>query len=402
MKSKKKWIIVTVILLIITNSITFVFSNAGSIFLASKSLVLGVNQYEDYKSFGKMFYVEDLLSKFYYEDVDKDLLVEGAIKGMTNALNDPYTVFMNKDEYEEMNKMTTGYYTGIGVVMEFKDSKIYVSTVYDGSPAQGAGVLQGDIIEKVNGESVSNIKDNEISSKVMGEEGTDVTLTFYREGEGSIDLTMTRKNISIDPVESEMINDNIGYLRLSIFNENSSESFKTNLDDLNSKGMKGLILDLRGNPGGGLRECINIASNFIEKDKTVVSTIDNAGNENLYESNGGDYLKLPVVILIDANSASASEVLTGALRDYEKATLVGEKSFGKGIVQTIIETGDGTALKVTFSKYYTPSGENIHGIGIEPEYKVSYPEELLENQYSRAEDPQYNKALDLMKGILDK
>ncbi len=194
-----------------------------------------------------------------------------------------------------------------------------------------------------------------------------------------------------------MIDNNIGYIQVSMFDEHTSKNFKNALDNLKDKGMKSLLLDLRGNPGGLLDECINMASNFIEKGKVVVSTIDKYENKKEYKSKGGDFIGFPVTILVDEGSASASEVFLGAMKDYNAATSIGKKTFGKGVVQTIIETGDNTALKVTISKYYSPKGININHKGITPDMEIDYPEELRKKEYDRKIDPQFNKALNIAK-----
>ena len=194
-----------------------------------------------------------------------------------------------------------------------------------------------------------------------------------------------------------MIDNNIGYIQVSMFDENTSKNFKNALDNLKDNGMKSLILDLRGNPGGLLDECINMASNFIDKGKVVVSTVDKYKNKKEYKSKGGNFIGLPLTILVDEGSASASEVFLGAMKDYNAATSIGKKTFGKGVVQTIIETGDDTALKVTISKYYSPKGINIDHKGITPDIVIDYPDELRKKEYDRKLDPQLNKALNIAK-----
>ncbi|EKN43335.1 carboxyl-terminal protease, partial [Clostridium botulinum CFSAN001627] len=220
---------------------------------------------------------------------------------------------------------------------------------------------------------------------------------LYRKEKGSFEVTLKRKKIDIPTIKSEMIDNNIGYIQVSMFDENTSKNFKNALNDLKDKGMKSLLLDLRGNPGGLLDECINMASNFIEKGKVVVSTIDKYGSKKEYKSKGGDFIGFPVTILVDEGSASASEVFLGAMKDYNVATSIGKKTFGKGVVQTIIETGDNTALKVTISKYYSPKGVNINHKGITPDMEIDYPEELRKKEYDRKVDPQFNKALNIAK-----
>jgi len=194
-----------------------------------------------------------------------------------------------------------------------------------------------------------------------------------------------------------MIDSQVGLITVTMFDNNTAQNFKKKLDELKGKGMKSLIIDLRGNPGGLLNECVDMASNFIEKDKVIVSTIDKYNSKKEYKSTGGDYVGLPMTILTDQGSASASEIFSGAMRDYKIGTLVGTTTYGKGVVQTILDIGDGTALKVTISKYYTPNGENINKIGIKPDVQVVYPDSLLSQAYDRSKDPQFTKALEIAK-----
>jgi carboxyl-terminal processing protease len=194
-----------------------------------------------------------------------------------------------------------------------------------------------------------------------------------------------------------MLENNIGYINVSMFDDNTAKNFSDKLKELKDKGMKVLIVDLRGNPGGLLDQCVDMVSNFVPKGKVIVSTIDKYNNKKEYNSKGGNYANIPMVVLTNEGTASASEIFSGAVRDYKIGTLVGTKTFGKGVVQTIIDTGNGTALKVTISKYYTPNGENIHHIGIKPDVEVAYPDELLKKAYDRSVDPQFTKALQLAR-----
>lgn len=420
MNNKKKWIIWTVILLLATNLITFYGSSIYSTYLPNGKVIVSrkeynklndleqvmknnndlnklLGRYDGVLKYDKLFDIREKLYKSYDGKIDEDALVEGAIKGMTSALNDPYTVFMNKKEYESFNTQTEGTYTGLGLQVGVKDDKIIVIAPFEDSPAKKAGILTGDIITKVDGKDVSG-KDLETAVSLMkGKENTSVTLTIERPNKGSFDVEVNRAKITLNTVKGEMIGD-IGYVQLLMFDENTGESFKNTLKELKSKNMKGLILDLRGNPGGLLTTCMDVTSNFVPKDKVIVSTIDKYKDETKYKSKGGENINVPLVVLVDEGTASASEILSGAIRDYELGTLVGQNTFGKGVVQTIIEDKkDGTALKVTISKYYTPKGENINHKGIKPDVEVKYPAELKEKPYDRSVDPQFNKAMEIIK-----
>lgn len=395
MTSKKKWIIGTVAALIITNGLTFYASSKLS-FVLPNGKAIGGEQYSDISKFEKMFMVRNQLYKYYDGKIDDNALVEGAIKGMTSALQDPYTVFMNKKEFDSFNTQTEGTYTGLGLQVGVKDNKIVVIAPFEDSPAKKAGILAGDVIDKVNGVDVTGQDLEKAVGMMKGEKGTSVSLTLTREGKGDFDVKVNREQIEMVTVTGEMLQNNIGYIRISMFDENTAKNFNKKLKELQGKGMKGLVLDLRGNPGGLLNECVDVVSNFIPKGKTIVSTIDKYKNEKKYDSKGGAAINLPLVVLTDEGTASASEIVSGAVRDYKLGTLIGKKTFGKGVVQTILDTGNGTALKVTISKYYTPNGENIHGTGIKPDIEVELPKSVAE-KYDRSLDPQFNKAIEVIK-----
>lgn len=387
LNSKRKWIGWTIAIVLITNILTM-FGTTSFITSAQGNTV---------GNFGKLFEIRSQLYKYYDGPINDSTLVEGAIKGMTSSLNDPYTVFMNKKEFEEFNVQTQGNYSGVGIQVAAKDSNIVVMDVFDNSPSKKAGIIKNDIIEKVNGTSVSGKDLDKAVSLMKGQENTEVTLTLYRESKGNFDVKVKRQKIDIATVKGEMLQDNVGYIQVSMFDENTAKNFKDQLNKLKSQGMKSLIIDLRDNPGGLLDQCVDMVSNFVPSGKVIVSTVDKYNNKKEYKSKGGDFTNLPLTVLTNGNSASASEIFSGAIRDYKIGTLVGEKTYGKGVVQTILDTGSGTALKVTISKYYTPNGENIHKKGIKPNVEVIYPEELKKAAYDRNKDPQFSKALEIAK-----
>ncbi|MBL4936304.1 S41 family peptidase [Clostridium sp. YIM B02515] len=396
MNIKKKWIAWTVAIVLATNLLTYYGTRRISLVLPGGTTI-GAQQFTDASKFQKMFEVRHLLNKLYDGKIDDNALVEGAIKGMTAALNDPYTVFMNQKEYEAFSSQTEGAYSGVGIQIEVKENNIVVVSTFEDSPAKKAGILPGDVIEKVNGTDVTGKEYDKAVTMMKGKEGTNVDITVLRNSKDTHTYAVKRSKITIDTVSGEMLSNNIAYIKLSMFDENTGKNFDSKLKELKDKGAKGLVLDLRQNPGGLLTTCVDVVSNFIPKGKTVVSTVDKNGNKDVRESKGGLAVGMPLVVLTDGLTASASEIVSGAVRDYKIGTLVGEKTFGKGVVQTVVDTGDGTALKVTMAKYYTPNGENIHKIGIQPDVKVEYPEDLLKKPYSRSSDPQFSKALELIK-----
>lgn len=419
-RKKVRYVVIVAVLLLLTNLVSlyagsFIALPIGQKVMVSKEeserlkavnnmietneeLSKVVSNYNGVLNFRKLFEVKEALNRYYFGDINEDTLVEGAVKGMTAALNDPYTVFMNKKEYEDFNSQTEGSYVGLGLQVGVKEDRITVIAPFENSPAKKAGIITGDVIEKVNGKDVTG-KELELAVSMMkGKEGEDVTVTISRQGRSSFDLTMKRAKIELVTVTGEMLDKNIGYIQLTMFDENTGKNFDKKLKELKDKGMKGLVLDLRSNPGGLLDTCVDVTSNFVEKDKTIVSTKDKQGNEKAYKSKGGMAIGMPLVILTNEGTASASEILSGAVKDYKAGTLIGTTTFGKGVVQTMLPYKDGTALKVTISKYFTPNGEDIHKKGVKPDIEVLYPQELLEKPYERATDPQFNKALEIIKG----
>lgn len=365
----------------------------------NKELNAALSEYDGVLKFKKLFEVKKMLENYYYGDIDEDILVEGAIKGLTESLKDPYTVFMNKEEYEEFNTGTEGEYVGVGLQVGVKEEKIVVISVFSNSPAEKAGIKSGDIITNVNDVDVTGKDLEKAVSMMRGKEGEAVQILLFREGQGIVDTNVTRAKIAIETVKYEMLEGNIGYIQISNFDLKTDEDFAKAAKDLKDKGMKGLILDLRDNPGGLLDTCVNISSQFVDKGKVIVTQKYKDGSSDTSKAVKGQLLKgMPLVVLTNDYSASASEILAGVIRDYEVGTLVGTKTFGKGVVQTLLRAGEGTALKVTISKYYTPSGENIDKIGIKPNVEVEYPQELLLKEYDRATDPQFQKAMEVIKG----
>ncbi|WP_034849312.1 S41 family peptidase [Clostridium hydrogeniformans] len=401
-KKRIRNIAIGVAILLVTNVSAFCFGTVAAVsipgmgvnsFKISKSLE-GVN---DVSKFKKMFEVRDLIYKLYDGEIDEDKLVEGAVKGMTNSLNDPYTVFMNQKEFSDFNERNEGSYVGVGLQVGVKGNDIVIIAVFEGSPAAKAGVLPGDVLKKVNDVEVTGKEsDKAVSMMKNGKVKEKITLTLEREEKGSFTTDVYRDTISMVTVKGEMLQNNVGYIQLSMFDEHTGDAFNAKLKELQSAGMKGLILDIRENPGGLLNESIKVLSNFVEEGKVITSTIDKYKAEKKYTSKGGSAIGMPLVLLINENSASASEIVAGVIRDYKIGTLVGNNTFGKGIVQTVLNLNDGTGFKVTISKYYTPNGENIHKKGIAPDVEVKMPNELRGKDFDKKNDPQFKKALEII------
>lgn len=348
----------------------------------------------------KLNVVRDQIYEIYDGPIDDGQMLEGAIKGMVDSLGDPYSQFYNAEEYSRLNSDSTGKFVGVGIQINVQDNEIVVVAPIDGSPAKEAGIQSGDVIIRIDGEVYTGKEMDAAVNYMRGEVGDPVTLTIRRDQE-EIDFEIVRREITTKSVRYEMLEGDMGLITVSQFTQNVDKEFEKALDALTADGAKGFIVDLRGNPGGYLRESINMASNFIAKDKVIVSTIDKHKNRHEDLSIGGDYIGTPLVVLIDMGSASASEVVAGALKDYDAATLVGEKSFGKGIVQTIMDLKDGEGLKLTVAAYYSPKGTNIHQIGINPDITVAYPEDLPAAEYSQEKDTQLQKAIEVLREKLD-
>lgn len=386
-------IITFILILIIGTGAFFLGTVYGS--LNSEEIIDNGTPVVGDSSFDKLYEVRDVINSQYYQDIDQDALVEGAIKGMVNSVGDPYTVFFNAEEYKEFNDDGDGNYVGIGVIVGIKEDRIVVITPFEGSPAFKAGLRSGDFITKVEGVEYTGTELDKAVSVIKGEEGKPVTLTIMRNGEEQ-DITIVRASITIVNVESEMLEGDIAHVTMLQFSNNTAEQVREAMEELRDQGAKGYILDLRGNPGGFLDEAVDVASLFVEKDKTILYTLDKYNQKKEYRSYGGSFIGAPLVVLIDGGSASASEVVSGALKDYEAATLVGQQSFGKGIVQMVYQVGDGEAVKVTVSSYYSPDGINIHGEGIAPDIEVEIPEDA-EMPLTMENDTQLQKAVEVLR-----
>ena len=377
--------------------------------VATKGVIMGtvpekaiddLSQVGDVSKYYNLFNLRNMLFSTYDGEIDDEKLLEGAMKGMADAIGDPYTVYMNQDEFVTFIESSKGSFYGIGAQLGIRDNNVTIIAPVEGSPAEKAGLKAGDIILKVDDYEVNELNTEAVVSRVRGEEGVPVTLTIKREGvEDPLEIKIVRAEIKTESVKGEILEDGIGYIQLTTFSdEEVSDKFAEKLNELKQQGMKKLILDLRGNPGGYLNECVEIASNFIPEGEVITYTIDKYDKKVISNSLGGDAIGMPLVVLVDGGSASASEVVTGALRDYEVATIIGTRTFGKGIVQQLrVLPNDMGGLKVTTSKYYTPNGENIHGTGIEPNIVVEIPQEVLDMDYDRSIDPQFQKALEVIR-----
>ena len=346
--------------------------------------------------------LEDVIDTYYYKtDVDKQDEADGIYKGLMNSLGDPYSVYYTEEELDEMMNNTKGIYYGIGAYVSFDNTinMARISGVMPGSPAESAELCVDDIIYEINKESTQGMTLEEVVGLIKGEAGTTVHLTLVRNGSASnVEVDVERAQIEVPTVSSEVFDNNVGYLKITEFDEVTYSQFVENMAELRAQNIEGLIIDLRSNPGGNLSTVCDIARQLLPKG-VIVYTEDREGNREDYTRDGQNEIDIPVVVLVNQYSASASEILAGAIKDYNLGKLVGKTTYGKGIVQRIFDLKDGTAVKLTVSSYFTPNGINIHGVGIEPDVEVEYDGEAYAKDKT---DTQLDKAKEVMQELLDK
>ena len=335
-----------------------------------------------------------IINEYYIGDIDEDKIVDETIKGYINGLDDEYSEYMTEAEWDDYQANALGNYVGIGIYMSKNSSgDIVVVEPIEESPAEEVGIMSGDIIVEVDGESTINMDTSEVATKVKGEEGTKVNLKLLRENE-YFNFEVERKAIKVYHVKNKMLDNNIGYIKLSTFDEDCSIEFQNSFNELQNKGAKKLIIDLRDNTGGLVDESLKIADFIVEKDKTLLLTIDSKDKKETTISKHEPIVNMDVVVLVNEYSASASEILVGALKDNKEATIVGKKTYGKGVIQNVISMGDGSVLKLTTAEYFTPNETKINKLGITPDVEV---EQIKEEKDQEEIDEQLNKAIELLK-----
>lgn len=333
----------------------------------------------------KLEIIEKAISEYYYQkDISTEKMINGMYQGVVASLGDPYSTYYTEEDLEDLMQQTEGIYYGIGayVGMDAQTGMAYISGVFEGTPAEESGLRDGDVIYMVNEEPMQGLELSEIVGKIKGEEGTKVHLTIYREGESDyLQIDVERRKIESPTVKYELYDNKTGYIQITEFDEITVSQFQNAMTELRSGGMEGLILDLRANPGGNLSAVVEIARQLLPEG-LIVYTEDRDGNRTEYSCDGKNVFDKPLVVLVNGYSASASEILAGAIKDYGIGELIGTTTFGKGIVQKVMSLSDGTALKLTVSTYFTPKGNNIHGIGVEPDEVYEFDSEAYyENGY---------------------
>ena len=403
MEEKKRFKAYKVIMLIVLVAfITFLITS------------IGMYQYFTNNSFGKQLVVSSenngeitselskyraLIDKYFLGEVDEEKLKEGAIKGYIEGLDDPYTEYISKEDMEDYLTDATGNFVGIGIYMvqDTETNKIMVLAPIKGSPAEKAGILPGDLIVSVDGVTYTAEEMTVASSKIKGEVGTAVKIEVLR-GNETLNFELTRENIKVNPVEGKKLENNIGYIEFSSFDDGTAEEFKTKFEELQEQGIKSLIIDLRNNGGGIVDEALKIADYILEKDDVILYEVDKNEKETVEKSKNDPIINMPIIILTNENTASSSEILAGALKDYGKAKIVGTKTYGKGVIQQLLTLPDGSGLKITSEEYLTPNKTNINEIGIEPNEEVKLPDSVINVlTVEEKDDTQLQKAIEMIK-----
>ena len=404
MEEKKRYKVYrTIMLIVLVAFVTFILTSIGfyQYFVKGDSL----NKYLTFMtSDGSQDISQTLdtyravIDKYYLGDVDEESLKEGAIQGYIEGLGDPYTEYISKEDMEDYMQDTMGNFVGIGIYMieASKTNQIMVLAPIKGSPAERAGIQPGDYIISVNGEPCTADDMTMISTKIKGEEGTTVKLQILR-GEETLDFEIARENIIVNPVEGEVLQNNIGYIEFSSFDENTAEDFKTKFEELQAQGITSLIIDLRNNGGGIVDEALQIAGYIADKDSVLLYEVDKDNKETVEKNESNPIINMPVIILTNENTASSSEILAGALKDLGKARTVGTTTYGKGVIQQILTLPDGSGLKITTEKYLTPNRTEINEMGIEPDEVVELPESVESVlNVDRSQDTQLQRAIEML------
>ena len=390
----------TIMIIVLTAFITFMITTTGMFTYMQHGGKLAMLNNEKQDEIGReLAKYRLMIDKYYLGEVDDEKLAEGAIRGYIDGLEDPYTEYISKEEMEEYMNEALGNYTGIGIYMvkDKNTNKVKVLTPIKGSPAEKAGILPEDIIIEVNGKEYSADEMEQMSKDIKGEEGTEVNLKILRKQE-IIEVKIKREKVKMNIVEGKIIENNIGYINFTSFDETTAEDFKNKYEELNKKGIKSLIIDLRNNGGGLVDEAIKIADYITNKGDTLLYEVDKNNNQKTKKSEKDPIINMPIVVLTNQNTASASEILAGALKDLGKAKIVGTKTYGKGVIQQILSLKNGSGLKITVEEYQTPNHNKINKVGIEPDEKVELKEELKNKLViPEKEDTQLKKAIEILK-----
>ncbi len=399
-EEKNQRIYKVVMLVILTVLITAIITTVAVYNALSNTKVKYITTSGDNSKISKTLqYYKSFIQEKYFGKMDEDKMLESAIKGYVEGLGDEYSEYITKEEMEDYMADATGKYVGIGVYISnnTKTNQIVVLAPMEGSPAQKAGIKSGDVISKVDGIEYKGEELSEASSKMKGEEGTKVKIEITRD-EQKIELEVERKTIKVNHVEGKVLDNNIGYIQISTFDDGCYEEFKEKYNELSSQNIKSLIIDLRNNGGGIVEESINIADMMVDKDKTLLITAAKGGKEETTKSKTQKVIDMPIVFLVNEHTASASEILTVAVKEnLENVKVVGTKTYGKGVIQSIFTLSDGSGIKLTTNEYYTPNHNTINKVGITPDYEIEFPSGESIYSIDEEKDPQLQKAIELLK-----
>lgn len=374
-QNKVKTAVVSMLALSLAFGTGVVFSDKIQSKLSVNATALDEKQQSRYRDIlNKLGEIDGVINKYYMDEasISPEMMSEGVYKGYVYGLNEPYTTYYTAEEYKQLLAQAEGVYSGIGVTVtqDMQTGQLVIVEITKGGPSEDAGFMAGDIIAKVDGEGIEGQTMNEVVAKIQGEEGTEVTVTVFRPStEDYIEKTIVRKKLDDVTVEYRLLRNNIGYIRLSGFEQVTVKQFDEAVNTLLEEGMKGLVVDVRGNPGGNMSSVCPILDRILPEGLLVYTEDKNGQREEEYADNE-EVLDIPMAVLTNGGSASASEIFAAALQDYDWAEIVGTQTYGKGIVQYIIPFADGSAIKLTSAKYFTPDGKCIHGLGVTPDIKV--------------------------------
>ena len=377
-------IVVALVTFIVTTAYMYnKFSNAKQIIISSSNTKLN----------SKINSIRKILEEDYLGDVDEDSLINGAIKGFVSGIKDEYTEYYTKEEMDDLMSETEGNYTGIGIYMSVlkKENSIIIIATIKGSPAEAAGIKAGDIIKKVDGVEYTGDDFDKIASYIKGKNGTTVNIEIERDKE-ILKFDVERKKIEIYPIESEILEKDIGYISLPSFTENSAKEFKKNYEKLKESKIKSLIIDLRNNGGGVVDETLEILDYILEKDKVLMITVNKEKEEKIEKTKKDSNMDIPIVILVNEHTASSSEIFVSALKENERATIIGTNTYGKGVIQELLRLPDGSGLKITTEEYLTPNRNKINKVGVKPDIEVELPDGL--SSVEKEKDTQLKKAIE--------
>lgn len=401
MEKQKKYKIYRMIMIIaLTIFITFMVTSISLYTYFTKNpLAISSSSSDSTKLAAKLEKYKEIINKYYLGEVDENKLQEGAIKGYIEGLDDPYTEYISKEDMDSYLDDTMGNFVGIGIYMikNTQSDRIQVLSTIKGSPAEKAGIQAGDLIVSVDGIEYKADDMTTASNNIKGEEGTSVTVEILR-GAQNLKFDIKREKVKVNQVEGKVLSDNIGYIKFTSFDETTAEDFKAKYEELAKQNIKSLIIDLRNNGGGIVDQALEIADYMTDKDSVLLYEVDKNNKETVKKAKENAIINMPIIILTNENTASASEILAGALKDLGKAKTVGTTTYGKGVIQQILKLNDGSGLKITIEEYQTPNRNKINKVGIEPDEKVELPETVTNPLIVKEnEDTQLQKAIEMLK-----